>query len=216
MIETLPADPEFLRTRYDRLARWYVLFEWLLWLPWGIRNRAVRLLALQRGQRVLEVGCGTGRNFEFLQAAIGPEGHIYGVDLSAEMLARCRALCIRRGWGNVTLARADALSYMVPDRPNAVLFSLSYGTMLHRVRILEHVWSQLAAGGRLVIMEAKLMRGFAGRLQRPFVVPLMKATVLGDPDHEAWKDLRALAKEVHIEERLMGSYYICVGTKSAT
>jgi hypothetical protein len=65
-------------------------------------------------------------------------------------------------------------------------------------------------------MEAKLMRGFAGRLQRPFVVPLMKATVLGDPDHDAGKDLRALAKEIHVEERLMGSYYICVGTKSAT
>ena len=47
---------------------------------------------------------------------------------------------------------------------------LSYGTMLHRVRILEHVWSQLAAGGRLVITEAEAHAGFAGRLQRPFVV----------------------------------------------
>jgi len=43
----------------------------------------------------------------------------------------------------------------------------------------------------------------------------MKATVLGDPDHEALRDLRALTDEVYFEERLLGSYITCVGTKSA-
>jgi ubiquinone/menaquinone biosynthesis C-methylase UbiE len=214
MIESLPCDPEFLRGRYDRLAPWYVLFEWLLWLPWGIRERTVRLLDLRAGQRVLEVGCGTGRNFKYLQAALGPEGHVYGVDLSEGMLSRCRALCDRHGWRNVTLVRADALSYTVPQNPDAILFSLSYATMLHRVRILENVWRQLKLGGRLVIMEAKLMRGVTGRLQQLFIVPLMKATVLGDPDHKAWEDLGALTRDVYVEERLLGSYLICRGTKS--
>jgi len=215
VIESLPCEPEFLRSRYDRLARWYVLFEWLFWLPPGIRERAVQLLGVRHGQRVLEVGCGTGRNLPWLQAAIGPAGHIYGVDLSEGMLSRCRALCDHRGWTNVTLVREDALSYTCPERPDAILFSLSYATMLHRVRILEAVWSQLRSDGRLVIMEARLMRGIAGRLQRPIVVSLMKATVLGDPDHEALKDLRALTEQVHFEDRLLGSYIICVGTKSA-
>ena len=213
MIESLPSDPAFLRARYDRLARWYVLFEWLLWLPRGIRERAVRLLDLRAGQCVLEVGCGTGRNIPFLEAAVGPEGKIYGIDLSEGMLSRCRAMCTRRGWRNVTLERTDALSYAIPQEPDAILFSLSYATMLHRTRILENAWRQLKLGGRLVILEAKLMRGLPGRLQRLFVVPLMKATVLGDPDHEASRDLGALTKDIHLEERLLGSYFICRGAK---
>ena len=212
-VQPLPRPPEFLRRRYNSLARWYVLFEWILWLPWGIRERTVRLLELRRGQRVLEVGCGTGRNLRYLQAALGPEGHIYGVDLSEGMLDRCRALCDRNGWTNVTLARADALDYTVPVPLDAALFSLSYGTMLHRVRILHRAWSQLRPGGRLVILEGKLPPGFRGRLLRALVVPLMKATVLGDPDHGACEDLAALTKEVRVEESFFGGYVICRGTK---
>ena len=61
---------EFVRRRYDRLAPWYRLFEWILWLPRGIRSRAVRKLELQHGDTVLEVGCGTGRNLPYLKAGV--------------------------------------------------------------------------------------------------------------------------------------------------
>src|SRR5215472_10375480 len=71
---------DFIRKRYDRLAPIYPLFEILFALPWGIRARAVRRLGLQRGDRVLEVGCGTGRNFPHLVRAVGRTGHVYGVD----------------------------------------------------------------------------------------------------------------------------------------
>ncbi len=213
MIESLPREPEFVRRRYDRLAPWYPVFEWILWLPRGIRERAVQLLDLDRGDRVLEVGCGTGRNLKFLHAAVGREGHLYGVDLSEGMLTRSRRLCRDRGWDNVTLAQANVLDYTPPEPVDAALFSLSYGVMKDRTRILEHVWSRLRPGGRLVILEARLRPGIAGRLHRPFVVPLMKATVLGDPDHDALGDLEALAGGIHVEERLFGTYFVCRGAK---
>jgi SAM-dependent methyltransferase len=43
-------------------------------------------LKLRKGDRVLEVGCGTGRNFPFPRDAVGSKGRIYGVDLSEGML----------------------------------------------------------------------------------------------------------------------------------
>ncbi len=55
----LPYAPELVRRRYDRLAPWYRIFEWVLWLPRGIRDRAIRKLELQRGDAVLELGCET-------------------------------------------------------------------------------------------------------------------------------------------------------------
>ena len=62
---SLPYPPEFVKRRYDRLAPFYRLFEWILWLPTGIRARAVRKLELPHGDTVLEVGCGTGRNLPY-------------------------------------------------------------------------------------------------------------------------------------------------------
>jgi len=82
---SLPYPPELVRRRYNRLAPWYRLFEWIFWLPRGIRSRAIRKLELRQGDAVLEVGCGTGRNLSYLQEAVGSNGHIFGVDVCADL-----------------------------------------------------------------------------------------------------------------------------------
>ncbi len=215
MSPSLPYPPTRVASRYDRLASWYVLFEWLLWLPWGIRARAVQRLGLRPGNTVLEVGCGTGRNLRYLRSAVGPEGHIYGVDLSSGMLAGARRLCAARGWRNVTLTQHDALTYTPPTPVDAVLFSLSYCTMLQRREILEHVWTHIVPGGHLVILEAKLRASRVGRVIRPWIVWLMKATVLGDPDHDAVADVCALTTDVVVYRELFG-YFICRATRLPT
>jgi ubiquinone/menaquinone biosynthesis C-methylase UbiE len=76
--------------RYDRLADIIPFFDWLFFIPAGLRKHAVDRLSLKPGDCVLDVGCGTGRNFPFLREAIGPSGRIYGVDLSAGMLRKAR------------------------------------------------------------------------------------------------------------------------------
>jgi ubiquinone/menaquinone biosynthesis C-methylase UbiE len=210
---SLPYPPEVVRRRYDRLAEWYRLFEWILWLPRGIRARAIQRLELRPGENVLEVGCGTGRNLPYLEAAVGPSGQVLGVDLSERMLNRAQALCERRGWKNMTLVRTDALGYRAPRPLDAVLFSLSYSVMQNRQRILDHAWSQLRAGGRVVIVDGKTMPGIVGCLLHPLIIAEMKVTVLGDPDHNACADLRALTSDVHVEEELFGAYFICQGRK---
>src|SRR3989337_2318622 len=96
-------DTSFVRRRYNRLARFFVFFEWLFWLPPSIRSKAVSRLGLKRGSRVLEGGCGTGRNLAPLIEAVGAEGQVYGVDLSEGMLAEAKQLCVRREWRNVEL-----------------------------------------------------------------------------------------------------------------
>ena len=185
----------------------------MLWLPRGIRARAVEKLELHRGQTVLEVGCGTGRSFQYLHVATGPTGHIFGVDLSEQMLHRARMVCERHKWANVSLTRGDVLDYRVPAAVDAVLFSLSYSVMRDRERILRHAWSQLRPEGRLVIADGKNLPGLLGRWLHRLTLLEMKATVLGDPDHHAPADLRALTDDVQLEEELFGAYFICRGRK---
>ena len=67
------------------------------------RKRALEVLNLQRGERVLLVGCGTGADLPLL-----PEGvEAVGVDLCLEMLARARSR-LPLPARTVTLIQGDA------------------------------------------------------------------------------------------------------------
>lgn len=188
------------------------LFDWLLFVPPQLRRLAAHELGLRPGDRVLEIGCGTGRNFPHLRAQVGASGRIYGVDLSAGMLGRARLLCEREGWENVELTQGDAAEYVAPEPLDGILFGLSYNTIPHHLSVLDHAWKQLRPGGRLVIVDAKLPR-LGSDLVLPFSVWLMKKTMLGNPFVTPWKDLAAIADDFAMQEFLFGSYYICRGTK---
>lgn len=203
----------FVRRRYNRLAKFFVLFEWLFLLPRRIRDKAVGRLELKPGGSVLEVGCGTGRNLAPLVAAVGAGGRVYGVDLSEGMLEEAGELCSREGWPNVTLLRADAADYELPEAVDGVIFSLSYAVIPHHREALRHAWAQLREGGYLVVMDAKLPSGLMGKLLRPFVVWVSRLTVLGNPDVRPWDELKELTGEVEYEEAQFGTYYVCRGRK---
>ncbi|HEV2708140.1 MAG TPA: methyltransferase domain-containing protein [Pyrinomonadaceae bacterium] len=206
-------DSPFVRRRYNRLAKFFVLFEWLFLLPRGIRRRAVERLELKPGSRVLEVGCGTGRNLAHLVAAVGEQGRVYGVDLSEGMLREAGELSARAGWQNVRLIQADATDYTLPELVDGVIFSLSYAVIPQHREALKRAWEQLRPGGYVVIMDAKLPSGLRGKLLHPFVVWASRATVLGNPDIRPWDELRELADEVDCEEVQFETYYICRGRK---
>ncbi|MCM3903239.1 MAG: methyltransferase domain-containing protein [Pyrinomonadaceae bacterium] len=104
-------DTQFVHRRYNKLAPIYVAFEYLFLLPPGIRGRTVKALDLKNGDRVLEVGCGTGRNFSHLVKAVENSGQVYGVDLSEGMLEQAKALTVRHEWQNVKLLHEDAAEY---------------------------------------------------------------------------------------------------------
>ena len=206
-------DRDLVARRYDRLAPYIKLFEWLLWIPTGLRRSAVAALDLGSGDRVLEIGCGTGRNLRFLRDAVGPTGKVYGVDLSAGMLDKARELRERNNWSNVTLTRGDALVYSAPELLDGVLFGLSYNTMPHHRSVLLHALSQLRPGGRIVIMDAKLPSGRFGERILPFSLWLMRHTMLGNPLIHPWRDLARVVDDFEMRQYLFDAYYICRGSK---
>src|SRR5207249_10259049 len=75
------------------------------------REHAVRLLNLSPGERVLEVGVGTGLALPFYPRTC----EVVGIDLSAGLLARCRLRGRELGLQHVTLPRVDASAMEFPD-----------------------------------------------------------------------------------------------------
>jgi len=204
---------DFVRRRYSHLASIYPLFSVLFWLPLNIRARAVARLDLKPGDKVLEVGCGTGRNLRLLVEAVGPTGEVLGVDCCDAMLAKARELSERHQWHNVKLWQQEASKVLLPVPVDGVLFSLSYTVIPKPVTALAKAWEYLHHKGHVVIMDGKLAHGLLGRLSRPFMTFLSKATVLGDPDRRPWEDLKRFTPQVEMEEINFGTYYICRGTK---
>ncbi len=212
--EWVDYTPRLVAQRYDRLSGLIPLFDWLFFQPPGFRAKAVDRLELRPDSHVLEIGCGTGRNLALLSKAVGPQGRVYGVDLSPGMLARARELSERLHWRNVDLVECDAAEYRAPVPLDGVIFGLSYNTMPHHLTVLREAWDQLRPGGRLVIMDAKLPPGLGGRLVLPFSLWLMKRTMLGNPLIKPWEDLARLAGSIEMEQFMFGSWYICRAIKT--
>src|SRR5687767_230205 len=76
----------------------------------SVVNGVVARARLQTGQRILDLGTGTGSAAIQSATLVGAGGHVTGVDISGEMLAVARERASALGLGNVTFreGRAEA------------------------------------------------------------------------------------------------------------
>lgn len=70
-------------------------------------ERLLAAAAVERSDRVLDIGCGGGQT-TILAARAAAEGSVLGVDLSSPMLARARHRAADEGIDNVSFVQADA------------------------------------------------------------------------------------------------------------
>jgi len=92
---------------------WAKVYDWLtpaylLGNEKRLRLKTIDSLHLQPGHTVLDLACGTGRNFPLILEKIGPTGKLVGVDYTSAMLARAQERVERAGWRNVELIYEDA------------------------------------------------------------------------------------------------------------
>jgi ubiquinone/menaquinone biosynthesis C-methylase UbiE len=199
-------------SRYDRVAPWYRFGEWTILLAPGFRRRAVACIGLQPGERVVEIGCGTGRNLALLRDAVGSEGHVIGVDASAGMLAQAQKVISRHGWENVTLACEDAAELTLDEPVDAAYFSLSYSALPERAPVLDRAWEAVRPGGRLVIMDAGIPDTRLGRALAP-LAEIVATLFPGDPYSQPWADLARISDSVTVERFEFDLYFVCTARK---
>ncbi|MFB6161791.1 MAG: methyltransferase domain-containing protein [Haloferacaceae archaeon] len=74
------------------------LYDWFITpLQAGTRQRALDVLAIERGAHVVEVGCGPGHAVVALAERVGPDGEVVGLDGAASMVGRARRRAVREG-----------------------------------------------------------------------------------------------------------------------
>jgi len=148
-------------------GRWARVYDWVATAP-GVeswRTRAAEACALEPGDTVVEMGCGTGANFRHLRERVGPEGDVVGVDVTREMLRRASERVDRAGWENVHLVGADATRPPVEGPVDAVLATFVVGMFPDPRPAVARWVDALAPGGRVVLLNAS-------RSERPVARPL--------------------------------------------
>src|SRR5258708_5383551 len=110
------------------------------------RREAVNMLNLKRGDLVIDIGCGTGLNFALLQAAIGPEGKIIGVDLTDAMLDQARQRVTDHGWHIVYLVQSDATQYEFPIQVDGIISEFALTFIPDCGRVVQNGCQALAPG----------------------------------------------------------------------
>lgn len=115
-------------------------------------RRTVEQLALRPGSRVLDVGCGTGASALPAARTVGPTGHVTGIDLAENMLARARAKAAADGIDNVTFTVADMTALDGSSaRYDAIVSVFSIFFVPDMARQVATLWRLLEPGGQLAI-----------------------------------------------------------------
>ena len=161
---------------YRKRARRYDITACLYYLlgarEWAYRRDAVWALRLRPGHTVVEIGCGTGRNFSLIEQVIGPEGRIVGVDLTGAMLARAQRKVRPHGWRNVSLIQADALEFAFPGGVNAILSTFALSLVPECAEVIARGCAALPPGGRWAVLDLKLPPNAPGWLARGWLAAL--------------------------------------------
>src|SRR5215471_7130615 len=76
-----------------------------------VAERSMALLAVQPGQHILEVGCGSGVFLPLLAEAVGETGRVVGLDRAAEFVQQARERAHQFRWIEVDEGDAYALPY---------------------------------------------------------------------------------------------------------
>src|SRR5229473_3750890 len=74
-------------------------------------HEVIESLSFRPGQRVLEVGVGTGISLD----AYPPYVHVVGIDPSPDMLEHAKAKIRDNQWPHIELSQGDALNLDMPD-----------------------------------------------------------------------------------------------------
>ncbi|HMJ71763.1 MAG TPA: methyltransferase domain-containing protein [Solirubrobacterales bacterium] len=118
------------------------------------RDRLRSVLTPVSGERVLEIGPGTGYYTLDMAAWVGPEGRVEIFDLQQEFLDHVGTRAVERGLGNIVPTQGDATALPYETGAmDAVVLTAVLGEIPDPVAALREIGRVLKPEGRLVVGE---------------------------------------------------------------
>ncbi|MCL7420053.1 MAG: methyltransferase domain-containing protein [Methylobacter sp.] len=190
-------DSAAIKKRYDRIAPYFdgmeAVVEGLLFKSWR-----ERLWDKVNGHHILEIGVGTGKNFDYYPK----DARITGIDFSEKMLTQAKRKRDRKQV-NVDLELMDVQSLCFADNSfDTVIGSFVFCSVPSPVKGLKELYRVCKPGGQVLLLEhvlsSKPVIAGAMNLLNPLVVALVGANI----NRQTVKNVQACAfGSVRVDER---------------
>lgn len=170
-------------------------------------SQLVPTFQLNQGQKVLDVGTGTGILIPFLLETVGSTGHVTAIDFAKKMVEICNAKYASLPNVSVTVQRVENLDFPSQSFDAVTCFGL-FPHLENKEEALSQMNRVLKPGGKLIIAHALSSKEIKTHHRNASVVA---QDVL--PDEAEMKRLlnEAGFTEVHITDK--PGCYVCLSTK---
>lgn len=147
--ETERSDYNMIGDAYEGISGYFADAD--LGLGCGV---PVEHAGLQAGQTVLDLGCGAGLDAFVARSQIGDSGHVIGVDMTAEMIARARENAQKSGFANVEF-RLGEIEHLpvVSDSVDVVISNCVLNLVPDKEKAFAEIFRVLKPGGHFCISD---------------------------------------------------------------
>jgi demethylmenaquinone methyltransferase/2-methoxy-6-polyprenyl-1,4-benzoquinol methylase len=193
------------------------MFSWFGFSISDWRKIAISKLRLEPGNTVVDIGCGTGLNFPYLQQDVGMDGKIIGVDISSEMLVEAGNMVVDQDWKNVELVCSDAQHYVFPQDIDAVLSTYAMILIPNGGQVIRNASEALSADARMAIFDMAWPESFP--LWWRHVLFFLELYGVTDEilSRRPWEKVQNAMEEYLTDfvriHYWFGFFYLCCGTK---
>ena len=118
---------------------------------------------INRGETVLDIGCGAGVDTLVAAIMVGPEGKVTGIDLTPEMLKQARINLEKTSLKNVSFEEGSAEELPFPEKTFDVVISNGVFNLIpDKMKALREVFRVLKSSGRFLLADQILMGDMPG------------------------------------------------------
>ena len=193
----MKSDSTAIKKKYDRIAPY---FEGLEAVMEGLffKNWRKKLWAKVEGHHILEVGVGTGKNFDYYPA----DARITAIDFSPEMLKQAAHKKARKAV-SVELELMDVQSLVFADNSfDTVIGSFVFCSVPLPLKGLKEVYRVCKPGGQVILLEHVLSSNLFIAKVMNFINPAIVALVGANINRNTVKNIKSCGfASVRVDEQ---------------
>jgi phosphatidylethanolamine/phosphatidyl-N-methylethanolamine N-methyltransferase len=160
-------ENDFVNGVYERIATVYDYTFGPVLHPGRIQ--AIQRMGIEPGDRILEVGVGTGINLAMYPA----QAQVVGIDFSASMLEKARERVARKGVRGVRLLEMDAADMTFPDGSFDIVYApYVISVVPDPVRVAREMYRVCRPGGKIIVLNHFRSRNVVGSRLERLISPL--------------------------------------------